>query len=99
MTSVCLETYGCTLNQSESEELISQLEGYRVVESVNEAQVVVLNTCMVIETTERKLLKRIEALYSQLGHRKLIVSGCMVQPLGDWLRSLYQNCRLCRTTV
>jgi MiaB-like tRNA modifying enzyme len=44
---------------------------------------------MVIETTERKLLKRIEALYSQLGHRKLIVSGCMVQPLGDWLRSLY----------
>jgi threonylcarbamoyladenosine tRNA methylthiotransferase CDKAL1 len=89
MTSVCLETYGCTLNQSESEELISQLKGYRVVESAYEAQVVVLNTCMVIETTERKILKRIEALYSQLGHRKLIVSGCMVRPLGDRLRSLY----------
>ena len=54
MTSVCLETYGCTLNQSESEELINQLEGYRVAESAYEAQVVVLNTCMVIETTEKK---------------------------------------------
>lgn len=89
MASVYLETYGCTLNQSESEEMMNQLEGHGVTESAHDAQVVVLNTCMVIQTTERKILKRIEALYSQLDHRKLIVSGCMVQPLGDLLRSLY----------
>ena len=89
MTSVCVETYGCTLNQSESEELIRQLEGYRLVDSASEAHVVVLNTCMVIEVTERKILKRIELLYGQRGQRKLIVSGCMVQPLGDRLRSLF----------
>jgi len=89
MTSVCVETYGCTLNQSESEELIHQLEGYRLVESASEAHVVVLNTCMVIEATERKILKRIELLYSQRGHRTLIVSGCMAQSLGDRLHSLF----------
>ncbi len=89
MTSVCVETYGCTSNKSESEELIHQLEGYGLVDSASEAHVVVLNTCMVIEATERKILKRIELLYSQRGHRTLIVSGCMVQPLGDRLRSLF----------
>jgi len=89
MTSVCVETYGCTLNQSESEELIRQLEGYRLVDSASEAHVVVLNTCMVIEATERKILKRIELLYSERGDRTLILSGCMVQPLGDRLRSLF----------
>jgi threonylcarbamoyladenosine tRNA methylthiotransferase CDKAL1 len=89
MTSVCVETYGCTLNQSESEELIHQLGGYRLVDSASEAHVVVLNTCMVIEATERKILKRIELLYGQRDQRKLIVSGCMVQPLADRLRSLF----------
>jgi MiaB-like tRNA modifying enzyme len=89
MTSVCVETYGCTLNQSESEELIHQLDGYRLVDSASEAHVVVLNTCMVIEATERKILKRIELLYSERGDRTLILSGCMVQPLGDRLRSLF----------
>jgi threonylcarbamoyladenosine tRNA methylthiotransferase CDKAL1 len=44
---------------------------------------------MVIEATERKVLKRIELLYSQRGHRTLIVSGCMVQLFGDRLRSLF----------
>src|SRR5659263_787584 len=53
MTSVCIETYGCTLNQSESEELIHQLDGYRLVDFASEAHVVVLNTCMVIEATEQ----------------------------------------------
>jgi threonylcarbamoyladenosine tRNA methylthiotransferase CDKAL1 len=89
MTSVCIETYGCTLNQSESEELIHQLDGYRLVDFASEAHVVVLNTCMVIEATERKILKRIELLYGQRSHRTLIVSGCMVQQLSDQLRSLF----------
>jgi threonylcarbamoyladenosine tRNA methylthiotransferase CDKAL1 len=89
MTSVYIETYGCTLNQSESEELIHQLDGYRLVDFASEAHVVVLNTCMVIEATERKILKRIELLYGQRSHRTLIVSGCMVQQNGDQLCSLF----------
>jgi len=89
MTSVCVETYGCALNQSESEELLHNLEGYRLVDSASEAHVVVLNTCMVIKATERKVLKRIEVLYGQIDHRNLIVSGCMVQLLGDRLCSTF----------
>jgi MiaB-like tRNA modifying enzyme len=89
MASIYLETYGCTLNQSESEEMMNQLEGHSVAESAHDAQIIVLNTCMVIERTERKILKRISALYKQLGDRKLIISGCMVGPLGDRLQAIY----------
>ena len=89
MASVYLETYGCTLNQSESEEMMNQLEGHSVAESAYNAQIIVLNTCMVIERTERKILRRISALYKQLGDRKLIISGCMVGPLGDRLQANY----------
>jgi threonylcarbamoyladenosine tRNA methylthiotransferase CDKAL1 len=89
MASVYLETYGCTLNQSESEDMMNQLEGHSVAESAHDAQIIVLNTCMVIESTERKILKRIGALYKQLGDRKLIISGCMVGPLGDRLQANY----------
>jgi MiaB-like tRNA modifying enzyme len=89
MTSVYVETYGCTLNQSESEELILQLNSHRMVESTEDARVLVLNTCMVIETTEKKILRRIDTLYQQLGERTLIITGCMVGPFGDRLHALY----------
>ncbi|MGZ4869462.1 MAG: hypothetical protein ACXV2F_03760, partial [Halobacteriota archaeon] len=89
MTSVYVETYGCTLNQSESEELTLQLNGHRVVESIEDAHVVVLNTCMVIGTTEKKILRRIDTLYQQLGERTLIITGCMAEPFGGRLRALY----------
>ncbi|MGZ4892249.1 MAG: tRNA (N(6)-L-threonylcarbamoyladenosine(37)-C(2))-methylthiotransferase, partial [Halobacteriota archaeon] len=80
MTSVYVETYGCTLNQSESEDLTLQLNGHRVVESIEDAHVLVLNTCMVIGTTEKKILRRIDTLYQQLGERTLIITGCMAGP-------------------
>ncbi|MGZ4852921.1 MAG: hypothetical protein ACXV3D_07010, partial [Halobacteriota archaeon] len=89
MTSVYVETYGCTLNQSESEELTLQLNGHRVVESIEDAHVLVLNTCMVIGTTEKKILRRIDTLYQQLGERTLIITGCMAEPFGGRLRALY----------
>ncbi len=89
MTSVYVETYGCTLNQSESEELTLQLIGHRVVESTEDARVLVLNTCMVIATTEKKILRRIDTLYQQLGARTLIITGCMAGPFGDRLQALY----------
>jgi MiaB-like tRNA modifying enzyme len=91
MASVYLETYGCTLNQSESEEIVNLLRGHNVVESAHDAQIIVLNTCAVIERTEKRMLKRIRQLYQQLENRKLIISGCLAQQLGDWLRAEYPD--------
>jgi threonylcarbamoyladenosine tRNA methylthiotransferase CDKAL1 len=89
MASVYLETHGCTLNQSESEEIVNLLRGHNVVESAHDAQIIVLNTCAVVERTEKRMLKRIKQLYQQSENRKLIVSGCLVEQFGDLLRAEY----------
>jgi len=96
MTSVYLETYGCTLNQSESEELTLKLKGHRMVESTEDAQVLVLNTCMVVGRTEKKILRRIDILYHQLGERTLIITGCMAGPFGDRLHASYPELKTMR---
>jgi MiaB-like tRNA modifying enzyme len=89
MASVYLETYGCTLNQSESEEILSLLKGHSVVESAHDAQIIVLNTCAVVERTEKRMLKRVKQLYEQSENRELIISGCLTEQWGDWLRAEY----------
>lgn len=73
MARVYLETYGCTLNQADSDilrALISQ--EHQLVDEESQADVVILNTCTVKGATENKTLSRI----SSIGKR-LVVTGCM----------------------
>jgi len=88
MTSVYIETHGCTLNQSEAEEITNQLEGHKFVEHADDAEVLILNACVVIETTEKRILKRITALCDDLDNRQLVVTGCMTESLRDRLHVL-----------
>ncbi|RLF27145.1 MAG: 2-methylthioadenine synthetase, partial [Thermoplasmata archaeon] len=79
---VYIETYGCWLNKGESQVMASLLEkrGARLVESIDEADVVIVNTCAVRGDTETKMLRRIRELEDyrrKLGFR-LVVAGCLV---------------------
>ena len=60
--SVYMETYGCSANQSHSEIMAGLLldKGCLIVDTPEKADVLVLNTCIVKEPTERKMLKRIK---------------------------------------
>ncbi len=77
IVKVCVETYGCTMNQGEGRMLEDKLSsmGHEIVDSAEEAELVVVNTCTVIQTTENKNLKRITELRDQ--GKQMIVSGCM----------------------
>ncbi|MDD1767911.1 MAG: tRNA (N(6)-L-threonylcarbamoyladenosine(37)-C(2))-methylthiotransferase [Methanomassiliicoccales archaeon] len=70
------------MNQGEGSVLEKKLEslGHEVVQSAEDADLVVLNTCTVILPTEKKMVKRMKEISKQGKH--LIVSGCMaaVQP-------------------
>jgi len=74
---VCVETYGCTMNQGEGFGMERKLAlmGHEVVRSAEEADAVVINTCTVIQATELKIRRRLRQLDS-LG-KTLIVTGCM----------------------
>ena len=52
-----IQTYGCQMNVHESEKIagILQSRGYSACESVDDADVIVLNTCCVRETAETKV--------------------------------------------
>ena len=83
---VYIETYGCQMNVSDSE-LIEGLitgGGHQIAHQIEDADVILLNTCAIRENAETKVINRL----TQLSHRKrkqddliLGVCGCMAQHL------------------
>ena len=55
-----VESYGCTMNRGEGRGLAEDMAslGYEEAASADEADIVVLNTCTVVETTEKHMLSR-----------------------------------------
>lgn len=75
----CVESYGCTMNYGEGEELAERLDalGYARAASAAEADLVVLNTCTVVDTTEKRMIRRMNEL--KAAGKEVIVTGCMAK--------------------
>ena len=79
---VFLETYGCTMNQADSDLIRGILsKKYQLADSVEDADVVVVNTCGVIEFTERKILRRMEEL--KRAGKTVVAAGCLTRIARD----------------
>ncbi len=81
---VAIETYGCTMNQADSDIMRALISENFTLSDVSEAEVVVINSCGVIDFTERKILKRIQELKS-LG-KKVVLAGCLSRISKEALR-------------
>ena len=86
---VYIETYGCQMNEHDTERILRLLEGVNYLETKNprEADFILINTCSVREKPEHKV-------YSALGRYKWLkekrgtilgVAGCVAQQEGDRL--------------
>jgi tRNA-2-methylthio-N6-dimethylallyladenosine synthase len=64
MPSVYIKTYGCQMNERDSEAVAAQLvaKGYTLAASEATADVVLLNTCSVRDQAEKKALGKMTAL-------------------------------------
>lgn len=76
-------TMGCQLNENDSEKLCGMMEqmGYTKTENIEQADLIVFNTCCVRENAEEKLFGKIGEL-KQLKQKKDIIvaiGGCMMQ--------------------
>ena len=82
-----IETYGCTSNRGESREIERALRegGHRPAEGPGEADVAILNTCTVVEKTERNMLRRAAELDEETP-ADLVVTGCMALAQGEDFR-------------
>ena len=83
---IYIETYGCQMNVSDTELMAGILtrNGHQMVGQIDDADVILLNTCAIRENAETKVINRLK----QLNHRKrkqsdliLGVCGCMAQHL------------------
>jgi len=79
-----IETYGCTSNRGESRRIEAALRdgGHRPATGPEEADVAILNTCTVVEKTERNMLRRAEELDEETP-ADLVVTGCMALAQGE----------------
>ncbi len=74
-------TLGCKVNTYESNVMKEQLEkkGYREVTTMKEADIIVINTCTVTNTADRKSVKMIHHALKENKEALLIVTGCSSQ--------------------
>jgi tRNA-2-methylthio-N6-dimethylallyladenosine synthase len=89
------ETYGCQMNSAESAALglVCRERGWTAAPDGESADLVLLNTCSVRATAEKRVFGRL-ALYAGLKKKRkapenpltLVVAGCMAQRLGEELR-------------
>ncbi|SNR24811.1 tRNA (N(6)-L-threonylcarbamoyladenosine(37)-C(2))-methylthiotransferase [Halorubrum vacuolatum] len=86
MATYHIETYGCTSNRGESREIERALRdgGHRPAPGPDEADVAILNTCTVVEKTERNMLRRAEELADETA--ELVITGCMALAQGEAFR-------------
>lgn len=83
-------TYGCQMNQHDSERLAGQLKsiGYEYTDTLSEANFVLVNTCCVRESAEKKIYGKIGELKTlKASNPNLIIgiTGCMAQKDRDKL--------------
>lgn len=74
---VAIETYGCTMNQADSDIIRAYLSENFTMSSVEDADVVVINSCGVIDFTERKIIRRILELKN--AGKRVVLAGCLTR--------------------
>jgi tRNA-2-methylthio-N6-dimethylallyladenosine synthase len=79
-----VRTFGCQMNEHDSERIAALLEsdGLEATDDVNDADVIVLNTCCIRENADNKLygnLGHLKALRARRPDLQIAVAGCLAQ--------------------
>jgi tRNA-2-methylthio-N6-dimethylallyladenosine synthase len=87
---VYIETYGCQMNVADSEVVVSILKGagYHPTEVINEAGLILINTCSIRDNAEQRIWGRLRALgHMKKKNRELRIGiiGCMAERLKEKL--------------
>ena len=88
--NVYIKTYGCQMNERDSESAAAMLvsAGHRIAGTEEEADIVILNTCSVREQAERKAIGKLgilKKLKRERPHMIFGIMGCMAQSRGEEL--------------
>jgi tRNA-2-methylthio-N6-dimethylallyladenosine synthase len=76
-----IQTFGCQMNEADSERMAGAFEkkGYKVAKKINQANVIIINTCSVRESAENRVFGLIYNLsQKKKKDQKIILTGCML---------------------
>ena len=87
---VFIETYGCQMNVNDSEVVLSVLQkaGYALCDSIEKADVILVNTCSIRDNAEQRIWGRLDVFLQEKKRRKGIIVGilgCMAERLKNEL--------------
>lgn len=90
MKKVYIETYGCQMNQADSEIVgsIVKSNGYELTDDILNADIIFVNTCSIRDNAEQRVHNRLvefEALKKKNPNLKVGVLGCMAERLKETL--------------
>lgn len=84
--TVSVETWGCQMNVADSEAMLSVLcDEYRLIDSVEDSDLIILNTCHIREKAYHKVVSRLGKLRKLKDARpslRIVVAGCVAQAEG-----------------
>jgi tRNA-2-methylthio-N6-dimethylallyladenosine synthase len=80
-----IETFGCQMNAHDSEKVIGGLvsSGYEQVETPEEAELVLYNTCSIRDKAEQKVFHRLQEFKKHAKRKTFGVIGCVAQQEGE----------------
>jgi tRNA-2-methylthio-N6-dimethylallyladenosine synthase len=86
-SKVFVQTIGCQMNVYDSERMLQQLYvlSFSATESIDDADVIILNTCAIREKAVQKVysfLGRLTALKKSRPAVRIVVAGCVAQQMG-----------------
>ena len=81
MTKIYIETAGCSHNFADSEQMAGLLKEakFEVINELEEADVVILNTCTVKTISENNFYKRLKEVEENHPYKIIIIAGCIPQ--------------------
>lgn len=85
MKKIYIESLGCAKNQVDSEILLSYAleKGYERVENVEDADLIVVNTCGFIESAKEESINTFFTLNNKNKKAKIIMAGCLAERYGS----------------
>ena len=88
-------TFGCQMNEDDSKniDLFLKKKGFKNTEKLNDADLIIINTCTVRQHAEDKALSLIGNLKKWKGNKtekKIIVCGCAAEKLGEDLKKKFK---------
>ena len=91
---VYIESYGCTFNQADGQIIagILQENNVEIVDTIDNADIIIVNSCYVKLPTENRIIHRIQKLQEEYPDKKIIVGGCMVEIDPEKLEKIGPNC-------